>query len=603
MAIQSFAFSYTKGYTIKIFADSDDTAYNPFEFQTASWEVTYEGNDAYIPGIVPSRFEFTAQLTGITFGTALEQVLQDSKGIFYVHLYKGLSKEWAGVITPSAGTVEVINGTRFITMVASDGFYKLDLSSSMYSFTGQKRITVQIAEMLTRLELNKYFDGIAVSETQRMGVQEVFPYEFDALYNTSCLHELVYYDDQFNYRTYREVLNDFCVTYGVRMYQDKGFIVFQDMTRVTRDEFYLYNMAGVYSGKVVSPLVETKTAIAGGTKMYLPAIRSMKINHAFFNEIIGVQPNATRCVHTIVTGTDANPVFETKDGIQVGVFLGDGSTHIDLFNTVVSATILYPGDYADNFTMRFKLYIYYGEYSYDGTSWTQGTNTYIELDESGSINAKGVPGTLGIFQSLNNFHTAAPPARGLAPLWVYLDIEQISGDPLSITDLKIKYDFRRHGTSQDVTTYYADNTARVLGQDVELNTRLGDVYDPNELGGIGLNIPQAVSLPNGNNVVDWYEDPFYAVGQVVTFNSLLYVVASRIAQQRGQPQEYYELDVNGTSRMTHFLEWGGSYYLPINLSYTWDTSRITYARFFNFELLGNQLIVRKPQIDWPYVEL
>lgn len=601
MAVQSFAFSYSKGYTIKIFADTDDIAYNPFEFTTASWEVTYEGNDAYVPGIVPSRFEFTAQLTGILFGTALEQVLQDSKGIFYVHLYKGLSKEWAGVITPSAGTVEVINGTRFITMVASDGFYKLDLTSAMYSFTGQKRITVQIAEMLTRLGLNKYFDGIAVSETQRMS-SEVFPYVNDALYNTSCLHALVYYDDQYNYRSYREVINDFCVTYGVRMYQDKGFIVFQDMTRVTRDEFYLYTMAGAYSGKVVSPKVEVKTAIAGGTKMYLPAIRSMKIEHAYFNEMIGAQLTPTQCVHTIVTGTTSNPVFQTKDGIQVGTFLGDGTTHIDLFNTAITATLLYPGDYADNFTIQFKLYIYYGEYSYNGTSWTQGTNTYIELNENGSINAGGVPGTLGIGQSLNNYHTAAPPARGLAPLWIYLDVVQTKGDSLGITDLKIKYDFRRHGTNIDTTTYYADNTARVLGQDVTLNTRLGDVYDPESAGGIAANLSQAISLPNGNNVVDWYEDPFYNPGQEVTYNSLLYVVASRIAQQRGQPQEYYELDVNGTSRMTHFLEWGSSYYLPINLSYTWDTSRITYARFFNFELLGNELIVRKPQIDWPYFE-
>lgn len=601
MAIQSFAYSYSKGYTIKIFADTDDIAYNPFEFTTASWEVTYDAQDAYTPGIISSRFQFTAQLTGILFGTALEQTLQDSKGIFYVHLYKGLSKEWAGVIVPSAGTIEVINGTRFITMIASDGFYKLDLTSAMYSFTGQKRITVQIADMLTRVELNKFFDGIAVSETQRMS-SEVFPYEYDALYNTSCLHEFVYYDAEFNYRTYREVLTDFCVTYGLRMYQDKGFIVFQDMTRTNTDNYYLYTMSGTYSGKVASPIVEVKQPIAGGTKMYLPAIRNFSIQHQFFNEMIGAQTTPTVCQHTIVTGTTSNPVYETKDGIQVGVFLGDGSTHIDLFNTVVSATLLYPFDYADNFTIQFKLYIYYGEYSYDGTSWTQGTNTYIELDESGSINAGGVPGTLGIFHSLNNYHTAAPPAKGLAPLWIYLDVVQTKGDPLGITDLKIKYDFRRHGTTQSFTTYYADNTARLLGQDITLQTRLGDVYDPEALGGIGSNIPQAISLPDGTNVIDWYEDPFFNPGQEVTYNSLLYVVASRLAQQRGQPQEYYELDIHGTSRMTHFLEWGGAFYLPINLSYTWDTSRVTYARFFNFELLGSELITRKPQIDWPYFE-
>lgn len=601
MAVQSFAYSYSKGYTIRIYADTDDISYNPFEFVTASWQVTYDAQDAYVPGIIPSRFEFTAQLTGILFGTALEQVLQDSVGIFYVELYKGISKQWAGVITPSAGTVEVSNGTRFITLIASDGFYKLDLSSAMYSFTGQKRITVQIADMLTRLGLNKFFDGIAVSETQRMA-SEVFPYQYDALYNTSCLHELVYYDASNNYRSYREVLNDFCVTYGLRMYQDRGFIVFQDMTRTNTDSYYLYDMAGVYLTKVSAPYTEVKKPIAGGTKMYLPAIRNFKIQHEYFNEMIGAQTTPTRCVHTVVTGTTSNPVYQTKDGIQVGVFLGDGSTHIDLYNTVLYATISYPGDYMDNFTMQFKLYIYYGEYSYDGASWTQGTNTYIELNENGSINAGGVPGTIGITQSLNNYHTAALPAKGLAPLWVYLDIEQTKGDPLSVADLQIKYDFRRHGTTQTQTTYYADNSARLLGQDITLSTRLGDVYDPESLGGLGSNIPQAISLPSGDNVIEWYEDPYYNPGQEVTYNSLLYVVASRLAQQRGQPQEYYELDIEGTSRMTHFLEWGGSYYLPINLSYTWDTSRVTYARFFNFELLGSELITKKPNINWPLSE-
>ncbi len=209
MAKQRFAWSDSKGYTIKIFADTDQISYNPFEFNTANWSVTYDAQDAYVPGIVPSRMQIQAEFGTTPFSTALEQVAKDAEGIFYMELWKGLSKEWAGVITPPACSIEVINGTRFMTIIAVDGFYKLDLPSSMYTFTGNKRLIVQIGDIFTRLNLQRLFDGIAVSDTTRQGL-ETFPFQYDGLYNTLSQHALFYYDENKNYRTYREVINDIC---------------------------------------------------------------------------------------------------------------------------------------------------------------------------------------------------------------------------------------------------------------------------------------------------------------------------------------------------------------------------------------------------------
>lgn len=597
MPVQRFAWSESKGYTIKIFADRDDISFNPFEFTTAEWKVVYDTRDAYVPGIIPSRLEVTAQFTGIDFGTSLEQTMQDAVGVYYMELWKGLSKEWAGVITPTAGTIEIINGTRFITLVATDGFYKLDLNSAMYSFVGPKRIIVQVADIFARVGLNKLYDGFVVSQTNRYR-EEFQPFFNDALFNTACYHGGVYYpiEDYPNFRSYKDVINDFLVTYGLRMYQDKGHIVFQDVTRINQSKYQVYTNTGTYVAQIDAPTTVVNQPIAGGTKMYLPALREYKIHHQFVNEIIGVQPVYTRCEH--VENTTAGVVV--KPGIQVGVFLGDAVSHIDFFNTAFDATLGYIAGYSSNWQVDIKLYLYYGDYSWDGTSWTKGGNTYMVFKVNGNTNSP-TAGTTSAFASMNNYHTDPPPAEGLAPLWLYLDVEQVSGDPLTLVDLKLKYDLRRHGTLDNVTEYFADNTARLLGEDVTLTTRLGDRYNPNVPTGVSAGLLQAVQNVSGFNIIQWFENPEYdSDNGTASFNSLLYIVASRLAMQRGQPQEYYELDIHGTSRMTHMLQWGSDQYLPINLEYTWDTSRVTYAKFFAFELLSSSLITAKPDVDFPF---
>jgi len=344
MARQRFAWSDSKGYTIKLFADTDQISYNPFEFETAEWSVTYDAQDAYVPGIVPSRFEVRALLSTFPFAPALEQVAKDSDGIFYMELWKGLSKEWTGAITPAACTIEVINGARVMTIIAADGFYKLDLPSSMYTFSGNKRLIVQLGDIFTRLDIDRLFDGMAVSETTRQGL-EAFPFQYDGLYNTLSKHELFYYDENKNYRTYREVINDILTCFGMRMYQDKGFIVFQDLTRVNDGTYSFYTMAGTFQVRRAFSSVQTLPVLAGGTKMYLPAVKQFDIVHEYGSTQFAFQDTLRLVQHTVITGTSSNPVYTTAQGIPLGTYVADGSTHFDFFATTMRTRASYDGTY------------------------------------------------------------------------------------------------------------------------------------------------------------------------------------------------------------------------------------------------------------------
>jgi hypothetical protein len=587
MAKQRFAWSESQGYTIKIFADTDQISYNPFEFETADWSVTYDAQDAYIPGIVPSRFQISAVLSTFPFAPALEQVARDADGIFYMELWKGLSKEWAGTITPSACTIEVINGARYMTIIAADGFYKLDLSSSMYTFSGDKRLIVQLGDIFTRLDLHRFFDGIAVSETTRQGL-ETFPYQYDGLYNTLSRHALFYYDENKEYRSYREVINDICVCFGLRMYQDRGFIVFQDFTRVNESAYSFYTMSGTYQTRRSFSSVQTLPVISGGTKMYLPAIKQLDIVHEYGSTQFAYQDTLRLVQHTVITGTSSNPIYTTAQGIPLGSYVGDGTTHFDFFGTTMRTRASYDLNYNSHYTIEFRLWLVYGTQSTDSSTW--GTNLYMAFQESGNINAGGVPGVINVEHNLNNYHLPATPALGRDQVWLYLEVVQTDGDALSLSAPTMKYDIRLDGTGQNQTTYRADNTARLLGEKLEFRTRLGDIT-------AGTPSTQALLYPAGNNIDDWIEYRFDGGQSVSTFNALLQITAQRLNMQRGQPQEYYEIDMHGTTRFTHFGYWGTSYYVPISLTYNWDSCRATYAQFFSFELVPSDLLVKRPTFE------
>jgi hypothetical protein len=302
MAKKLYAQSFSKGYTIKIFKDTTGVVGAPLEFITASWEVAYDAQDAYSPGIVPSRFQINAVIDSNLDALYIESILKDADGIFYMELYKGLSKEWAGTVSPSACTVEVVNGVRFVTILAWDGFYKLDLESSMYTFAGYKSFILQLGDIFTRLNLDQIFDGIAVSDTTRRSGNAVTK-TFDALYHTGSLHELFYYDESNTYRTYREIVNEICVLFGLRMYQDRGYIVFQDFSRINEPVYQFYTMAGAYRAQASFTTSQTLNVETNGVKMFLPAIKNMDIIHLYGSEQFAFQGTLKNVEHNVYLST------------------------------------------------------------------------------------------------------------------------------------------------------------------------------------------------------------------------------------------------------------------------------------------------------------
>jgi hypothetical protein len=582
MAKQRFAWSDSKGYTIKIFADTDQISYNPFEFETAAWEVTYDAQDAYSPGIVPSRMQVQAVLTTFPFAGSLEQVLRDAEGIFYLELWQGLSKEWAGSISPSACTIEVINGARFLTILAWDGFHKLDLDSSMYSFSGYKSFITQLGDIFTRLDLERLFDGIAVSDTTRR-TGNASTKTFDGLYHTGSVHELFYYDSNKTYRTYREIVEEICILFGLRMYQDRGFLVFQDFSRVTESEYSFYDMYGNYQTRRAFTSSQTLPVEAGGTKMYLPALKQVDIVHEYGSTQFAFQSTLRTAEHNeFVATVGFTPVYQLKPGIPLGLYAGDGSTHFDFFDTQMRTVASFPGDYDSSYDIEFRLFLVYGTQSTNGTIW--GSDLYLAFTESGRIRAGGSPGIINVVHNINNYHLPLTPVLGNSNVWLYLEVVQTDGDPLGLSKPTIKYDIRLDGTGETQTTYRADNTARLIGQKLDYRTRLGDIPK-------GTPITQAIQVTGGTNAADFVE---VAGGPT---QPLLFITANRMAQLRAQPREYYEIGMRGTSRFTHYGYWGTYYYIPISLTYTWDSCQATYAQFALDDLKSSALLVKNPTFE------
>jgi hypothetical protein len=219
MAVQLFAYAKSKGYDVKLYADTTQVSYTPFEFTVADWKVTYDTQDAYQPGIVASRMELIAPITQGTLTQNLETILQDGDGTFYMTLSKNLGDMWKGYCTPSAGSIEVINGQRFITLIAADGFQLLNLASDGYTFTGTKAFSTQIAEVFNRLGFWQLFNGFLVSK------------DITRVYNSSALYDSLYlcgsghngvYNTDTTFHTFKDVIEGILVAFGLRMYQDKG---------------------------------------------------------------------------------------------------------------------------------------------------------------------------------------------------------------------------------------------------------------------------------------------------------------------------------------------------------------------------------------------
>jgi hypothetical protein len=584
MAVQLFAYAKSKGYDVKIYADTTAVAYTPFEFTVADWKVTYDAKDAYAPGIIGSRMELVAPITQGEYSQNLENILQDADGIFYMTLSKNMGELWKGYCTPSVGTIEVINGQRFITIIAADGWHLLDIPSDSYTFSGVEPFTDQIANIFLRAGLWRVFNGFLVSKdlTRMYGSSALY----DSLYLNGCKHDGVY-NTGTSFHSFKEVLEGICASFGLRMYQDKGYIIFQDMTR-PESSFNVYETDGSYQTNIHFSDSQTMSVIAGGTKMYQPPFRITEIQFQYPGAFEHIQDTYATTKHWIY-----NNLFDTytfQDFTDLGVYFADGSGHID-YDIDIRIRYQIPAGYHDTAEWEIKLYFWLGEYTTDGGStWTKLSTEYVRITANDNPSGDVVPVPGQFVYSTNNSHLPTVPSIGAVSLGLTVEAQQISGQELEdIQPAEAKWTIVSHGSSSPYRGYRADNSRRKLGEDVTFSTRFGDL-SPFSLGAAADQ--QVVYVgPTQNVTTSTWPGGWLEVldNGSQNLNDLTQITVNRIAQRRSVPLEYYEIDLHETSAVTHLGSWDGVDYFPVNVEYSHSGSRVTYAKVVNLPVYPDPL--------------
>lgn len=581
MAIQLFAYAKSKGYDVKLYADTTAVAYTPFEFTVADWRVTYDSQDVYRPGIISSRMEVMAPITQGTLTQNLEAILQDGDGTFYLTLSKNLGDLWKGYCVPSAGTVEVINGQRFITLIAGDGFQLLNMASDGYTYSGVKAFTTQIADIFNRVEMFRLFNGFLVSkDLTRMYNSSG---DYDTLYLTGCKHDGVYNTDT-TFHSFREVIEGICTAFGLRMYQDKGYIVFQDFTR-PESSFNVYRTDGSYQTNIDYTASQSMDVISGGTKMYQPPLRITELRYLLPNVAYeNVQPNYQETKHTIWLTPFT---YEVRNWADLGTVFSDGVSHLD-YDMNIRVLYTVPAGYSDRVDWTAKVYFWLGEYTTNGgTTWTKLTTEYVRFTDSQNLSGDPEPTPGSWVYSVNNLHLPTLPSIGEVSLGITVEASYTTtGQELEdVQPVKANWNIYQHGATSPYRGFRADNSRRKLGEDVTYSTRIGDQNQTGfpknqQLVYVGTSQTSSVwpsqwleLLPDGS----------------ANANTLLQITANRIGQRRSVPLEYYELDLHQTSAVTHTASWGGVDYFPVNIEYNYEGSRVTYAKIVNLPLLADPL--------------
>jgi hypothetical protein len=583
MAIQLFAYAKSKGYDVKIYADTTAVSYTPFEFTVADWRVTYDSQDLYRPGILASRLEVTAPITQGTFTQNLETVLQDGDGIFYMTLSKNMGDLWKGYATPSAGTIEVINGQRFISLVAGDGFQLLNIPSDAYTYTGTKAFTDQIADIFERLNMWRVFNGFLVSKDLSRIVNSSGSY--DSLFLCGTRHNGVY-NTGTSFRSFREVLEGICAAFSLQMYQDKGYIVFRDFTK-PESSFNVYNTNGTYQTNINYTGTQTMNVISGGTKMYQPPLRLTDIRFMYENEPYeNIQDTYRRTIHYTYNSVDGT--YTLNNYVDLGTFFADGVAHID-YDMDIKVLYQIPPGYNETVQWEIKMYFFLGDYTTDGTTWNNTTvqSVTLKINDHPSGDPGGpVPGFF--VYSTNNQHLPTVPSIGAVSLGLYVEVTQFSGAPLdSIQPAEAKWEIVQHGSTSPYRGYRADNSRRKLGEDVTYTSYFGDLSN---FGGGTPADQQIVYMGTSQTVSTWPSTWVETLPNgTLNSNNLLQITANRIAQRRSIPLEYYELDLHETSAVTHIGSWDSVEYYPVNIEYSHNGSRVTYAKITNLNIFSDPL--------------
>ena len=565
MANQKIAYADTDGYHFEIWAIDPPFSPSAYEFTVASWSIRYEALDASTPGFVPAICDLEALITQGAFTQNLRNILEDAGGMYFLQITQGVNDIYRGFLTPDLGSIEVRNGQRFIKLVASDGFQMLEKSSQIYQFSGVRPFTTQLYEIFLYFDFWDVFRGFAISE--HYAPTSAVDTTKGGLYWTGCIQEGLYYKDetQFNYRTFREVLEDICTTWGLQLFQDKGLLVFRSVYLETPAWYNFYVTNGSFLGRITgyTPTPLTSSVYTDGNELYKPATRQVFITH---------DQVATDYIRS------ESATYKARYNYYVADVTPTGANHMDYYAELRARATVQDGYPFQTVEFTFYVYIQFGPYWWNGTAWSL-TQTANQFKKQRNIqNLTGSPTIEDFNYSINNFHTGDLPNIGTEPLYITVEAIQTIGDDLDGFATTSTMVFVYHGDNPNATVYYADNTKRRNGVDISLNTTIADRWqgsaiDPAIAGEIRRFLDATRATHAGN--LYWDAD-----------NNLL---ATKVAVEMGKtafkPQQYYELELNTPISYNHTLTWGGVNYKPLNFSFDQYGTNVTYRQWVYGDIL------------------
>jgi hypothetical protein len=475
-----------------------------------------------------------------------------------LEIHEGLSVVWRGFITPDLGQIEVINGKRFIKVVASDGFQMLEKRADYIQLDTVIPFTDYLAQIFTFCKITDLFAGFYISEA--FAPYGVTTTEGGLYWTGTIRNGLAYTDGE--PRTSKDIVLDICKAFNLQMFQDKGEIILRSCHLTTPAYYNYYDTGGDYVGKIYPPAATQSLVVySDGTEMYKPAVREVLylINQPSSNYIKDEGANYKNRVNYFVN--DATPT---------------GANHIR-YNAKLRARLSFDAGFTgDTIDIEYQVQIKFGNYYWNGTDWT----TTVSIATFTKNEHVGGPGPLihDIEKSVTNYDLDLFPSIGTQQIYITVTANQISGyDAESITTtstLLMTY----HNAFPDQLPHYADNTLRQNGVDVRLENEMGDIPGAAVVATTPGQIQRFISAPRTSAVgnIAWDSNSRY----------LANLVAEQIARKSFRSHQYYELELDGNVTYNHTTLWGTKYYKPINLSISERSTRVTYREVIDGDLLA-----------------
>jgi hypothetical protein len=566
VANELIAYSNTAGYNFAIWAIDPPFSPSAYEFDVASWNIDYQAIDTNTPGFIPAVCTLSALITDDTLTQNLRNLLQDADGIYFLRVLEGVNVIYNGFLTPDLGDIEVRNGQRFIKLVANDGFQMLDKSSQQYQYTGVRPFTTQIYEMFNYFDFWRLFDGFAISE--HYAPTTAIDALKGGLYWTGTIQEGLYHTlggTQKDYRTFRQVLDDICTTWGLQLFQDKGFLVFRSVLEKTPSWYNIYSTSGSYITRinVSGPTISTEV-FTDGTELYKPATRQVFITH-------------NQDASTYVKNEQAT--YKNRINYFVAEATPTGANHLDYYATLRVTATVPPNYHLQSVEFEFSVGIQFGNYWWNGTNWVTSQSSISWAKQRNISNLSPDDFIVEFFEVVvNNYHLGDIPNIGSEPLYITVTATQIQGDELEFYSTTSTMEFVYDDGNPNETIYYGDNTRRRNGVDTSLNTNIADRWQSS-----------AVDVPFAGEI-----RRFLTTGRTTNVGNLFWdgdnnllvtKVAVGLASTSYVPQQYYELELNAPVSYNHTLTWGGVDYKPLNLSFDEYTTTVTYRQWVDGAIL------------------